>query len=116
MVFYAAGRANNSDTMTRRTDAVMVFSKRHSDATIGLLLSEAIKTSAIEGEELDRESVRSSRHSFLMTSDRLPDDSDQKSAGAAWWLVDVRKSWKTSLMHELLGKWQSMAVPEQLFI
>ena len=30
------------------------------DATIDLMLSEAIKTSAIEGEMLDRKSVRSS--------------------------------------------------------
>jgi Fic family protein len=28
-------------------------------------------------------------------------------------LVDVRKHWQTPLTHELLGKWQSMAVPEQ---
>ena len=30
------------------------------DATVDLMLSETIKTSAIEGEDLDRESVRSS--------------------------------------------------------
>ncbi len=80
-------------------------------ATIDLMLSEAIKTSAIEGEDLDRESVRSSLLS-LMTSDSIPDNSDQKAAGAAMLLVDVRKSWHTSLTHDLLGKWQSMAVPE----
>ena len=82
------------------------------DATIDLMLTEAIKTNAIEGEDLDRESVRSSLLS-LITSDTLPDNSDQKAAGAAMLLVDVRKSWQTSLTHDLLGKWQSMAVPEQ---
>ena len=81
---------------------------------IDLMLSEAIKTSAIEGEDLDRESVRSSLLS-LITSDTLPDNSDQKAAGAASLLVDVRKNWQTSLTHELLGKWQSMAVPEQRY-
>ncbi len=30
----------------------------HTDAVIGLMLSEAIKNSAIEGESLDRDSVR----------------------------------------------------------
>ncbi len=84
------------------------------DATIDLLLSEAIKTSAIEGENLDRESVRSSLLS-LITSDTLPDTSDQKAAGAASLLVDVRKNWQVPLSHELLGKWQSMAVPEQRY-
>jgi len=84
------------------------------DATIDLMLSEALKTSAIEGEVLDRESVRSSLLS-LITSDTLPDTSDQKAAGAASLLVDVRKNWKMSLTHDLLGKWQSMAVPEQRY-
>jgi len=82
------------------------------DATIDLMLSEAIKTNAIEGEELDRESVRSSLF-FLITLDTLPDSSDRKAAGAASLLVDVRKSWQVSLTDDLLGKWQSMAVPEQ---
>ncbi|PLW81240.1 hypothetical protein CWI75_16540 [Kineobactrum sediminis] len=30
-------------------------------------------------------------------------------------LVDVRKSWQIPLTHHLLGKWQSMAVPEQRY-
>lgn len=85
------------------------------DATIDLMLSEAIKTNAIEGEVLDRESVRSSLLS-LITSDTLPESSDQKAAGAASLLVDVRKNWRTPLTHELLGKWQSMAVPEQRYM
>jgi Fic family protein len=84
------------------------------DATIDLMLSEAIKTSAIEGEDLDRESVRSSLLS-LINSDTLPDNSDQKAAGAASLLVDVRKNWQTSLTHDLLRKWQSMAVPKQRY-
>jgi Fic family protein len=84
------------------------------DATIDLMLSEAIKTSAIEGENLDRESVRSSLLS-LMTTDTLPSHSDQKAAGAASLLVDVRKNWQKPLTHELLAKWQSMVVTEQLY-
>lgn len=84
------------------------------DAMIDLMLSEAIKTSAIEGENLDRESVRSSLLS-LITSDTLPDHSDRKAAGAASLLVDVRKNWRISLSHDLLGNWQSMAVPEQRY-
>jgi Fic family protein len=78
------------------------------------MLSEAIKTSAIEGEDLDRESVRLSLLS-LIASDTLPDNSDQKAAGAASLLVDVRKNWQIFLSHDLLGKWQSMAVPEQRY-
>lgn len=102
----------NSERLTGRFEALPMAYQE--DATIDLMLSEAIKTSAIEGEELDRESVRSSLLS-LITSDTLPETADQKAAGAASLLVDVRRSWQVSLTHELLGKWQSMAVPEQRY-
>jgi Fic family protein len=100
----------NSERLAGSFDALPMASQE--DAMIDLMLSEAIKTSAIEGEDLDRESVRSSLLSLII-SDTLPDNSDQKAAGAASLLVDVRKNWQTSLTHDLLGKWQSMAVPEQ---
>lgn len=102
----------NSARLAGRFEALPMASQE--DATIDLMLSEAIKTSAIEGEDLDRESVRSSLLS-LITSDTLPDNSDQKAAGAAMLQVDVRRNWQTSLTHDLLGKWQSMAVPEQRY-
>jgi Fic family protein len=100
----------NSERLSGRFEALPMAYQ--ADATIDLMLSEAIKTSAIEGEDLDRESVRSSLLS-LVTSDTLPETSDLKAMGAASLLVDVRKNWQVSLTHELLGKWQSMAVPEQ---
>jgi hypothetical protein len=31
-------------------------------------------------------------------------------------LVDVRKNWKASLTHDLLGKWQSMAIADQRYM
>jgi Fic family protein len=102
----------NSERLAGSFDALPMASQE--DATIDLMLSEAIKTSAIEGEDLDRESVRSSLLS-LITSDTLPDNSDQKAAGAASLLVDVRKNWRSSLTAERLGKWQSMAVTEQRY-
>ncbi len=102
----------NSGRLTGRFEALPMAYQE--DATIDLMLSEAIKTSAIEGEDLDRESVRSSLLS-LITSDTLPDTSDQKAVGAASLLVDVRKNWQAALTHDLLGKWQSMAVPEQRY-
>lgn len=102
----------NSERLAGSFDALAIASQE--DASIDLMLSEAIKTSAIEGENLDRESVRSSLLS-LIASDTLPDNSDQKAAGAAMLLVDVRKNWQIPLTHDLLGKWQSMAVPEQRY-
>ncbi len=102
----------NSERLAGRFDVLPMASQE--DATIDLMLSEAIKTSAIEGEDLDRESVRSSLLA-LITSDSLPDNSDQKATGAASLLADVRKNWQTSLTHDLLGRWQSMALPEQRY-
>lgn len=102
----------NSERLAGRFEALPMASQE--DATVDLMLSEAIKTSAIEGEDLDRESVRSSLLS-LISSDTLPDNSDQKAVGAASLLVDIRKNWQAPLTHDLLGKWQSMAVPEQRY-
>jgi Fic family protein len=102
----------NSERLAGRFEALPMASQQ--DATVDLMLSEAIKTSAIEGEDLDRDSVRSSLLS-LITSDVLPDNTDEKAAGAASLLVDVRKNWQISLTHDLLGNWQSMAVPEQRY-
>ena len=102
----------NSERLTGRFEALPMAYQE--DATIDLMLSEAIKTGAIEGEELDRASVRSSLLS-LITSDTLPETYDLKAMGAASLLVDVRKNWQAFLTHELLGKWQSMAVPEQRY-
>lgn len=84
------------------------------DATIALMLSEALSTSAIEGETLDHHSVRSSLLS-LMASDSIPENADQKAAGAALLLIDVRQNWHQPLSDELLGRWQSMAIPDQRY-
>ncbi|NOX10032.1 MAG: Fic family protein [Gammaproteobacteria bacterium] len=102
----------NSERLMGRFEALPMAYQE--DATIDLMLSEAIKTSAIEGEKLDRKSVRSSLLA-LIASDTLPDISDQKALGAASLLVDVRKNWQAPLTHDLLGKWQSMAIPEQRY-
>ena len=100
----------SSERLAGRFDALPLTAQE--DAAIDLMLSEAIQTNAIEGENLDRKSVRSSLLR-LIASDSLQDRSNQKEAGAASLLVDVRKNWSISLTHQLLGNWQSMAIPMQ---
>lgn len=85
----------------------------HTDAVVGLMLSEAIKTSAIEGELLDRDSVRSSILRLIAEDSVAPAHKDIKALGAASLMVDVRKRWATPLDDELLGNWQSMVVVHQ---
>ena len=83
------------------------------DAQIALMLSEVIATSAIEGENLDRDSVRSSllRHFGEVVSGHRHDD---RAAGATELIVDVRRNWHRPLSHETLGHWQSLVVVDRL--
>ena len=81
------------------------------DTVIELMLSEIIATSAIEGENLDRVSVRSSllKHFGRSVDSRAP---DARAAGATDLIVDVRRNWRRPLSHETLGRWQSRVVVE----
>lgn len=83
------------------------------DARIALMLSEVIATSAIEGENVDRDSVRSSllRHFGEVVSGHRHDD---RAAGAAELIVDVRGNWHRPLSHEVLGHWQSLVVVDRI--
>jgi Fic family protein len=101
-----------SERLAGRFEALPNASRE--DATIELMLSEALKTSAIEGENLDRACVRSSLLA-LIAQDSVPESTDQKAAGAANLLVDVRQQWDKALSHDMLGNWQCMAVPEQRY-
>ena len=77
----------NSERLMGRVESLS--DEYQKNTIIDLMLSEAIKTSAIEGELLDRESVRSSLLA-LISSESIPVSSDQTSAGAAALLIDVR--------------------------
>mgnify|MGYP002725580943 CR=1 FL=1 len=81
------------------------------DALVDLMLSEAITTSAIEGENLDRDSVRSSLLSLIGVESESVSH-DNKAVGAATLMVDVRKNWNQPLTDELLGQWQSCVIAD----
>jgi Fic family protein len=76
---------------------------------IELISTEAIKTSAIEGEVLDRDGVQSSlkRH-FGLQSDhkQIP----ERESGIAELMVDLYTSAEKSLTHELLFSWHRMVM------
>lgn len=81
------------------------------DTIVDLMLSEAITTNAIEGENLDRDSVRSSLLKLIGIESSSPTNPDDKASGAAALMVDVRRNWGQPLTHDLLGRWQTMACP-----
>lgn len=74
---------------------------------IELLSEEAMRTSAIEGEVLDRSSVQSSlRRQFGLTVDGAP--AKPREQGIAELMVDVYSSYAASLTHDTLWRWHGM--------
>jgi len=78
-----------------------------SDLTVSLISEEAYKTSEIEGEILNRDSVQSSirRELGLQTdTSRIP----LAESGIAEMMVDVHKHWKEPLTDKTLFDWNDM--------
>lgn len=86
-----------------------------SQLRIELLSDEAIKTSEIEGELLDRVSVQSSlRRQFGLYSDDRQIRPQER--GIAEMTADVYRSWQESLHHEKLFQWHSMLMAGNRYI
>lgn len=84
------------------------------DAQIDLMVSAAIETSAIEGERLNREDVRSSiKNHFLKASDRIPVH-DPAAAGISSLILEVRDRYRERLTEELLHHWHRLVLPQGL--
>lgn len=74
---------------------------------IDLLSDEAMQTSAIEGEMLDRQSVQSSlRRQLGLSPDSYP--TKPREQGVAEMMVDVYLTYAEPLTHETLFRWHSM--------
>lgn len=84
------------------------------EASVDLMLSEVIATYAIEGETLDRDSVRSSLMAHFGRVVSGAGHDSNKAAAAADLIVDVRRNWRQPLSHETLGRWQSLIVVDQI--
>ncbi len=83
------------------------------DAIIDLMVSEAIKTSEIEGEYLSRSDVMSSiRHNLGLETDVTP-TADRRTKGVADLMVDVRNSYQEPLTEEKLFQWHEMLLGGQ---
>ncbi len=86
-----------------------------SQLRIELLSDEAIKTSEIEGEFLDRVSVQSSlRRQFGLNSDDRQVRPQER--GIAEMMADVYRSWHGPLHHETLFHWHSMLMAANRYI
>ena len=80
------------------------------DTLLEWLVSEAISTSAIEGEILNRKDVRSSILNHLGMQDTPVRVGDPRAEGVAALVLDVRENASEPLTTEMLCLWQSMVV------
>ncbi|VGO16472.1 Adenosine monophosphate-protein transferase SoFic [Pontiella desulfatans] len=95
------------------SSGILLGSYKHLDESektalkIELMSEEALKTSEIEGEYLNRESLQSSiRHQFGLPTEhgRIP----PAEQGVAEMTVNLYETWKKALSNKVLFKWHSL--------
>src|ERR1700720_4678464 len=81
------------------------------EATLAVLTEETVKSSAIEGEELDPESVRSSlaRHMGLEVAGTQP--ADRNVEGVVAMMLDATQKYALPLTEERIFGWHSALFP-----
>lgn len=85
------------------------FSKEiQSDAFVDLMVSEALKTSEIEGEKFNYKDVRSSLMRELGIYSSSKTQYDPKTTGIAQLMVLIGKTYQEPLSKEQLFKWQEL--------
>jgi Fic family protein len=80
-------------------------------AVIDMMVSEAIKTSEIEGEYLSRKDVLSSIRKNLGLTSSPEYIQDKRADGIGLLMIDVRNTYKDDLTKEKLFAWHSMLLP-----
>ena len=80
------------------------------DVMIDRMVSEAVKTSQIEGESLDRDDVRSSIRNHLGLNANFVTVRDQRADGAAALMISVRDHFAEPLTEQRLCEWQDRII------
>lgn len=85
---------------------IMGFSQESKLETFAeIMLSEALKTSEIEGEYFSREDVMSSLKANLGIKDYHENNRNKKANAIAHLMIEIQKNYKTSMSEELLLHW-----------
>jgi len=82
------------------------------EALMDIMISEAIKTSQIEGENLNREDVRSSIRNLLGLNVPPERINDQRVNGVAQLMLSVQENYAEPLSAELLWQWHDMLISD----
>ncbi|MET4028150.1 Fic family protein [Marinobacter sp. MBR-99] len=82
-----------------------------SEARLDLLVSAAIETSAIEGEALNREDVRSSIKNHFLKPDEKVAVHDPVAAGISAVILEVMDLYREALTEQRLHHWNKLVLP-----
>ncbi|MEM0940735.1 MAG: Fic family protein [Bacteroidota bacterium] len=84
-----------------------IGNENHDLLKVNLISNEAYKTSAIEGEILNRDSLQSSirKHFGLKADNRRVSPAEQ---GISEMMVDLYKTYRAALTHDMLYRWHEM--------
>lgn len=86
------------------------------DTILQFMISEAVKTSEIEGEFFSRQDIMSSIKKQLGISDSITRIRDKKAQGIASLMVEARNSYKKRLSESTLKKWHKMLMLNNPYI
>ena len=78
------------------------------EAMINFMVEEAVKTSEIEGEHINRPDIRSSIKNKLGLNQKIVTVHDKRAQGIAELMLDVRNTFKQPLTKEKLFEWHLM--------
>jgi len=98
-----------AEEMGRVSGILNALSKdSQSDTLVNMMVSEAIKTSEIEGEYLNRQDVVSSIRNNLGLNRKPANVHDKRAHGIGSLMVDVRQTYREHLSKEKLFSWHKM--------
>ena len=86
------------------------------DTILQMMISEAVKTSEIEGEFFSRQDIMSSIKRHLDVSENLAYIRDKKALGVGSLMVEIRKSYQKELTEEMIKFWHEILMKANLYI
>jgi len=91
-------------------------SAKQQNEILNIMISEAIKTSEIEGEMLSREDVRSSFLKKLGLTTAIKNIKDRRAENIALLMLEVRSNYREKLSEKLIKQWHEMLFSNSKYI
>ena len=91
-------------------------SAKQQNEILDIMISEAIKTSEIEGEMLSREDVRSSFLKKLGLTSTIKNIKDKRAENIALLMLEVRNNFQEKLTEKMIKKWHAILFNNSKYI